>query len=261
MRGQEFRSARRQDPALVVAVRHDVPTISEIVVQSEGMSQLMCDREEAESVRHHQVTAIFRPPPPDPSGTLTISLTKGIGAKDDEVDVRIQIEGLLEFLHHGPTQRVVVVAEGMVTIDAMHQRLSLGIGFDAEGPVAVAVRLHLLAIECLALLDHRLHRIDHLGAVRPVVRQEVDHSDRTRFAHVQIRQRSGRRPGVIRDPPVVVVEGAELHAVGWRGRSVGDGQQREQGAGQSQYGALVEDGFHGRPLLYPVPVGPINAAG
>ena len=201
--------------------------VPEIVVQSEGMSQLMGHREETEVIRHHQGAAVLRPPPPDASRRLPVTLTKGIGTEDDEVDVRIEIEGLLELGNHRVPEGVVVVAEGMLSVDAMHQRLALGIGFDAEGPVAVAVGLHLLAVEGLTLPDHRLHRIDHVGAVRPVVGQEVDHSHGARFACVQIRKPLGRGARMIAPRALVVVERAEMHTVSRRGRSVG-GERTEK---------------------------------
>ena len=103
------------------------------------------------------------------------------------------------------------MAVGMLCIQAMHHRFALRIGFNAKGSLAVAVCLHLLAIEGLNLLDRRLHRIDHVGTVRPVVGKEVDHPHGARFAHVQIRQPLGRRARLIA-PPLFAVVGRRRNA-------------------------------------------------
>ena len=69
----------------------------------------------------------------DPSDRLTITLTKCIGAEDDEVDICIQSKRLTKFVKHSITQRDVIVAEGMLAIDAMHERFARRIGFNTEG--------------------------------------------------------------------------------------------------------------------------------
>ena len=56
---------------------------------------------------------------------MTITLAKRIGTEDDCVDVRIEIERLLKLRNHRGTEGVVVVAKGMLSVDAMHQRLTL----------------------------------------------------------------------------------------------------------------------------------------
>ena len=116
-----------------------------------------------------------------------------------------QIERLFKLGNYRGTEGIVVMAESILSVHAMYHRLSLRIGFNAEGSVAVAVRLHLLAIESLTQFDYRLHRIDHLRPIRPVVRQKIDQTYRAGFAHVKIRRTLGRRTGVIPPPPLVVV--------------------------------------------------------
>ena len=76
------------------------------------------------------------------------------------------------------------------------------------------MRLHLLGIKSLNLPNPDFHQINHFLTKRPVVRQKVDHPHGARFAHIEVRQPFGRRAGVIPGPPLVVVEGAEAHAVG-----------------------------------------------
>ena len=99
---------------------------------------------------------------------------------------------LVEYSTNRVVKVVNIVAIGTSPIDAMHQRLICRIGFKAEGPVAVAMRLHLLSIEGLNLENHSFHFINHFLTKRAVIRQEVDHPHSARFAHVQIRQPLGR---------------------------------------------------------------------
>ena len=72
----------------------------------------------------------------------------------------------------------------MLSIDAMHLRLALRIGFKAEGIVALALRLHLLGIEVLNAEHLLFHLLNHFGLIRTVVGQEVDHPHGARFALV-----------------------------------------------------------------------------
>ena len=87
----------------------------------------------------------------------------------------------------------------------MHQRLTLRIGFKAERYVPVAVRLHLLGIKGLNIENRIFNLLNHLGAIRPVIRQEVDHPHRARFTDIQIRQPLARRPGMIA-PPLLEID-------------------------------------------------------
>ena len=155
---------------------------------------------------------------------------------EDDVNVLLEVEPLTDLLEDD-VGHVEVVIVGVLPIDAMHLRPALRIGFKTEGCVSVAVRFHLLGIEGLDLANSDFHRIDHFLTKRAVIRQEVDKAHRARFPDVQIRQRFGRRAGVIALPVLVVVECGEMHAVNRRGRGMGGGQGRKQGAGQSQYGA------------------------
>ena len=58
----------------------------------------------------------------------------------------------------------------------MHHRLALGVGFNAEGDLPVALHTHLLGKEGLNLDDLIFHPLNHLSAIRAVVGQEVDQS-------------------------------------------------------------------------------------
>ena len=92
------------------------------------------------------------------------------------------------------------------------------------------MRLHLLGIKGLNLLDHRFHFINHFLTIRTAFWQKVDHPHGARFTPVQIRQSLGRRARVIPPPLLVVVEGAEMHSIGWRGRRMSHRQRRENKA-------------------------------
>ncbi len=223
------------------------------MIQSKGMSKFMCHdmfvfRRSKNPCRgrHQGESTGFAPAASNPRYTQTILPNCILTiVNDNEINVPTEIKCRSNLLKHGSSCILKIVAFGVLAINMMHQRLVLGIGLDAEGPVAVAVRLHLLAIEGLTLLDHRLHRIHHLGAVRPVVGQEVDHPHRARLSHVQVRQPLAGRPGVIA-PPLLVVEGnTEMHAVGRRRRRMGHLRGRGQEAGQPRHRGK-DKGFHGR---------------
>ena len=119
-----------------------------------------------------------------------------------KLEYRINLE-TVKYRSHRVVVKIVLI--GMSPIDAMHQRLALGIGFKTEGSVAVAMRLHLLGIKGLNPANNCFHRIDHCGAIRTVVGQNVEHPHRARFAHVQVRQLLGRRAGMIA-PPLLIIE-------------------------------------------------------
>ena len=124
--------------------------------------------------------------------------------KDDVINVRIEIKHLPKLFYHSPTTYIVIVTIGVSSIDAMHQRFILGIGFNAERSVAVTMRLHLLGIKDMNLTNPDFHQINHCLTKRPVIRQEVDHPHGARFAHVQ-RQPLARRARVIA-PPLLVID-------------------------------------------------------
>ena len=77
--------------------------------------------------------------------------------KDDRINVRIEIKHLPKLVYHSPTTEIDIVTIGVSPIDAMHQRLTLRIGFNEERSVAVAVRLHLLGIEGLNPANRNFH--------------------------------------------------------------------------------------------------------
>ncbi len=97
------------------------------------------------------------------------------------------------------TYRIEIVARRVLCIHAMHQRLALCIGFNAEGRVAVTVRLHLLGKEGLSLANIILDPRNGGGAIRPIIWQKVDQTHGARWAHIQSRHASrlGRRARVI----------------------------------------------------------------
>ena len=153
---------------------------------------------------------------------------------EDDIDVLLKIKHLLDFpLVESMLDSwglLEIVALRVLPIDPMHQRLTLGIGFELEGLVAVAVRLHLLGKEGLTQLDRRLYRVDHPDAKWTITRQKENYPHGARFAHVQVRQRLGRGAGVV-SPPLLVIEGhAEMRAVGKRGRCMAGYRQTEKDA-------------------------------
>ena len=115
---------------------------------------------------------------------------------DYEVNVLFAIKHLADFQNPNIPKIVTVWVS---PIDAMHQRLTLCIRFNAEGLVSVTMRLHLLGIEGLNSTNRHFHRINHFLTKRAVIRQEVDHPHGARFAHVQ-RQPLARRARVIALP-------------------------------------------------------------
>ena len=104
----------------------------------------------------------------------------------DDVNIPPEIKSLYKLLVHSTKRIVTIVAIGVSPIEAMHLRRACGIGFKAEGSI-VAMRLHLLGIEGLNPTSHPLHLIDHFGAIRTVVGQEVDQPHGARWADFQIR--------------------------------------------------------------------------
>ena len=138
----------------------------------------------------HRIAAILSPPASDSRRTTRACVP------DDEIDVRIEIVRLPKLIPH-TIDAIGVVAAGVLSIDAMHQRLSPSVGFIGEGPVAVAMPLHLLQKEGLDLANPDLHRIDQVGTVRAVVRQEVDHPNGADLANVEVGQALGSGIGVI----------------------------------------------------------------
>ena len=230
---QKLRSAGRQaSPSW--AVGHDVLTIAEVVQQSEGMAQLVGNHSEVDAARY-QRTATLLVAPAGSSRKPAAANPDCINAvvDDDEVNVLLEVEDLVDLLVHN-ARHIEVVAVRVLPIHAMDQRLTLGIGFNTECPAASSVGLHLLRKESLHLPDPDSHRIDHLLTKRTVVGQEVDHPHGARLAHVQSRQRLGRRAGVI-PPPLLVIEGhAEMRAVGWRGRRMAGYRQTEKDAEHRQ---------------------------
>ena len=79
------------------------------------------------------------------------------------------------------------MTKGVLPIYAMHLWLTVGVALHAEGFPPIPVRLHLLGIEGLNSANRIFHLLNHVGAVFPVVGQEVNHPHLTRFADVQVR--------------------------------------------------------------------------
>ncbi|MDE2997517.1 MAG: hypothetical protein OXU79_00390 [Gemmatimonadota bacterium] len=214
--GQIFGGARRENPALIKSIRHDVPIIAEVMIQSKRMPQFMGDRKQSHTAGDQYIAVFFRTGRCESSSESAACERDFIDTKisDDQVNVGSKIIFLFNFRDWPTPGRIVAVR--VLTNDVMHLRLALCIGLNAKGLVAVAMRFHLLAIEGLNPANHYLHRIHHLLAKRTVFRQEVDHPYGARFAHVQVRRPFGRRVRMIA-PQLFVVEGAEMHAVGLRG--------------------------------------------
>ena len=148
---------------------------------------LRCPQEFA---RKHRKTSIFpHIQPPASSACNTIC-----SLEDYKANVLIGIARLTSpNLPHSKIHVAKIVALGVSPIHAMHERLACGIGFKAEGSIPVATRLHLLGIEGLNPAHRRFHLVDHFGAIRTVIGQEVDQPHGARWADVQICQPLGRR--------------------------------------------------------------------
>ena len=136
----------------------------------------------------------------------------------DNINVCMKIKHLLNFvlvLQILPARLFVdIVACRMLPINAKHQWFTRSIGFNAEGSVAVAVRLHLLIQKVLSLAYLILYLWNYIGAKGTTFWQEVDYSHCAGFANIQTCQPLGGRGGVIA-PILLVIKGrAEMHAIG-----------------------------------------------
>ena len=140
-----------------------------------------------------------------------------------------------------------IMAIGVLPIYAVNQRFALGIGFKAEGHVPMSVCPHLIAVKGLNVTDLIFHFLNDLGAIRPVIGQEVDHPHGARFAHVQIQRMLARGVEAIACSHVFPFEGqAEMHIVlcGWRRRLPDrrEAKQRENARGQFDWnGETIHD--------------------
>ena len=74
----------------------------------------------------------------------------------------------------------------MLSVHTMHYRLALGVSFNAKSYLPVAVHLHLIGIEALDGADLIFHPLNHVGAIRAVIGQEVDHPHGAWFTGAQI---------------------------------------------------------------------------
>ncbi len=158
------------------------------MLQSKGVSKFMGGSCPVKSARKQRNTSIFIIP--------TIGHTLGTSAtstnciysivNDDEVNIvrREEIKHLSNIGNHSTKRTVKIVAIGMLPIHAVNQRFALGIGFKAEGHVPMSVCPHLIAVKGLNVADLIFHFLNDLGAMRPVIGQEVDHPHGARFAHV-----------------------------------------------------------------------------
>ena len=106
---------------------------------------------------------------------------------NNEVNVRREIKHLLNFTKHSSKRIVTIVTIGVLTIHAMDHWTALNIGFKAKGLATIAMCLHLIGKKRLNLAHCHLHRINHCLLKRAVIRQEIDHPHRARFANVQIK--------------------------------------------------------------------------
>ena len=146
----------------------------------------MCYCVPAKFIGNQCPTTTFTQSFSDASCKHTISLTKCIYTKNDEVNIRIEIEYLFKLFNHSITKGVVIVTKGVLPIHAMDHRLTLGICFKAEGYVPVTVCLHLFNVEDLNGANRIFHLLNHIGAVVPVIGGEVNHPYRAGVTDVQI---------------------------------------------------------------------------
>ena len=236
MHGQKFGGARRQS-IWVTTIRHDVRIVAEVVLQAESMPKFMGYCPKVKITRNQRNPATFAHLIIYSSGLITMYINcAGTIVDDDEVIILRELKlkrasAKIDLIKHFSDSVVVVIVPfGMLPIDAMHQRLTLRIGFNAEGCVAVAMRLHLLGIEGLNPAHHRFHFINHPLTIRAVIGQEVDHPHRALLTHVPISQPLASREGMIAPIPLVIKRHAEMHAVGRWGQRMDDRQRREHEA-------------------------------
>ena len=114
------------------------------------------------------------------------------------------------------------MAGGMGPIHAMNDRHALGIGFNLEGFSTVSMCLHLLGIPGLNLENTSFHPLNRSGSIRAVFGQEVEELHDARLTGVQTCP-FGRREGLLVLPLFDINNLAEMHTIGWRRRSIGDG--------------------------------------
>ena len=144
--------------------------------------------------------------------------SKGVG-KERHRDALFDLRYHLPFLNSNNTFPWFPRTQHPRTVHAMHQRLSLALGLNAQGPLALAVRLHLGDKEALDLPNPNRHRVDHLLPKRAIVGQEVDHPHRAvRLRPSPPAASAGR--GLVAPPLLVVLDRAHMHAVGQGGRTV-----------------------------------------
>ena len=105
----------------------------------------------------------------------------------DEVNILSYIKHFFNLVKHN-TCVGIIGAFGTFSLHEMHQRLSLSIGFEAEGLVSVTVYPHLHGIEGLNLTNPSFYFFIHFGAKQTIIGQEVDHSHCAGCANVQIKR-------------------------------------------------------------------------
>ena len=131
MHGQKFGCTRRQ--SILVAIRHDVGIVAEVVPQAESMSKFMGYCPKVKITRNQRNSATFAKIPIYSSGLKTMYLNRACTiVNDDEVIIRQDIKlkrafAKIDFIKYLSRSRVVVIVPfGMLPIDAMHQRLASG---------------------------------------------------------------------------------------------------------------------------------------
>ena len=170
------------------------------------MAKFVSCRCENHTAINQRKSANFRPPASDSSDRTAVVKNQVSTINDNEVNIRLDIKNLVNLVKYFISRVVLkIVPLGMSPIDAIHPRLALRIGFNAEGIVALALRLHLLGIEGLNVENLIFHLLNHLGAIRTVVGFKVDHPHGAGFAPVEILNRLTSRAGMIA-PPLLVIE-------------------------------------------------------
>ena len=198
--------------------------ISEIVPHAEAVGQLVGQSLPGE-IAPHQGDAALSPAPGRRSEQGSVDPVGAVVDHDDG-DGPGQIEGPSCLIDRRPGAADVVIV-GPPPVYAVNHRLPLVVGLQPDGPVAVSVSLHLLAEPSLGP-EHLLpDPLNDLGAIGAVIRQEVEHPHRARFAGLQVRQALARGVGDGRRLSGLE-EQAGMQAVRGRRGSVADGRGREE---------------------------------
>lgn len=137
--------------------------VAEVLLQTKGMPQLM----------RAGIPVLFAENQ-RPSAAIGSCSTSIGGSATDVHDDQHGIGEIVErpFDLARRTTSTAIETVGIVPVHAMDGGSAVDIGFNLERRISVSIRLHLLGVETLKIKNPQLHRIDHFGAIRPVVRQE-----------------------------------------------------------------------------------------